>query len=173
MQIPFLLLLDGMTGSGKTTTSKLLAQKIPRLATIGLDKVKLFISDFERGDRDNNIGRNIIVEMTKIYLTNNISVVIDQPIKSDEVSMYENIAKKYSVPIYKIQMFANPEVAFKRITERMKSWDKPTSEEQVHKNIAFFKSKKDSDFHQIDTTTKSVDEVVNEVSNIISLKQVN
>ena len=60
MRIPFLLLLDGMTGSGKTTVSKKLAERIPRLATIGLDKVKLFISDFERGDRDNNIGRDLI-----------------------------------------------------------------------------------------------------------------
>jgi adenylate kinase family enzyme len=163
MQTPFLLLLDGMTGSGKTTISNKLAEKIPRLALIGLDKVKLFISDFERGDRDNNIGRDIIVEMTKIYLANSISVVVDQPIKSSEISVYEDIAKKYSVPIYKIQMFASPDVAFERIVKRMKSWDKPTSEEQVLKNIEHFKSKKDSDFYQIDTTTKNVDEVVGEI----------
>jgi adenylate kinase family enzyme len=163
MQTPFLLLLDGMTGSGKTTVSNKLAEKIPRLALIGLDKVKLFISDFERGDRDNNIGRDIIVEMTKIYLANNISVVVDQPIKSSEISVYEDIAKKFSVPIYKIQMFANPDVAFERIVERMKSWEKPTSEDQVHKNIAHYKSKRDNGFYQIDSSTKGVDEVVNEI----------
>lgn len=168
MKTPFLLLLDGMTGSGKTTVSNKLAEKIPRLATIGLDKVKLFISDFERGDRDNNIGRDIIIEMTKIYLANNISVIVDQPIRSNEISVYEGIAKEYSVPIYKIQMFADTEIVFKRIMERMKSWDNPTSEEQVHKNISFFKSKKDNGFYQIDTTTKSIDEVVVEIFNIIN-----
>lgn len=168
MRTPFLLLLDGMTGSGKTTVSNKLAERIPRLATIGLDKVKLFINDFERGDRDNNIGREIIIEATKIYLHNNISVIVDQPIRSNEVDVYENIAKEYSVPIYKIQMFANPEVAFKRIIERMKNWDNPTSEEQVRKNIGFFKSKEDLDFIQIDTTQKSIEETFELVMNIVN-----
>jgi adenylate kinase family enzyme len=168
MKTPFLLLLDGMTGSGKTTVSNKLAEKIPRLATIGLDKVKLFINDFERGDRDNNIGRNIISEMTKIYLTNGISVIVDQPIRSSEINLYEDIAKEYSVPIYKIQLFADTEVVFSRIVDRMKSWDKPTSEEQVRTNISFFKSKKDIGFHQIDTNTKSIEEVVREVFDILN-----
>ncbi len=168
MKTPFLLLLDGMTGSGKSTVSNRLAEKIPRLATIGLDKVKLFISDFERSDRDNNIARDIIVEMTKIYLTNNISVIVDQPIKSGELSVYEDIAKVHSVPFYKIQMFADTEVVFKRIMERMKSWNNPTSEEQVHQNIEHFKSKKDNGFIQMDTTIKSADEVVDEVLAILN-----
>lgn len=168
MKTPFLLLLDGMTGSGKTTVSSKLAEKIPRLATIGLDKVKLFINDFERGDRDNNIGREIIIEATKIYLRNNISVVVDQPIRSAEIGIFEDIAKDFSVPIYKIQMFADKEVAFKRIVERMKSWDKLTSEEQVHKNLSFFKSKKDIGFYQIDTTTKSTEEVLDEVIHVLN-----
>lgn len=167
MKTPFLLLLDGMTGSGKTTISNKLAEKIPRLATIGLDKVKLFISDFVRGDRDNNIGREIIIEMTKIYLTNGISVIVDQPIRSSEISIYEEIAKGRSVPIHKIQIFADPDVAFERIIKRMKSWDKPTSDEQVRSNISMFKSKKDSGFHQIDTTTKSIDEVAGEVFDLL------
>ena len=65
MKTPFLLLLEGMTGAGKSTTAGLLAKQIPRLATIGIDNVKLLISDFERGDRDNNLAREIIFSMTK------------------------------------------------------------------------------------------------------------
>ena len=82
MKVPFLLLLDGMTGAGKSTTSGLLAKQIPRLATIGIDNVKLLISDYERGDRDNNIAHQIIFFMTRIYFDNNISVIVDQPIKT-------------------------------------------------------------------------------------------
>lgn len=163
----FLLLLDGMTGVGKTTTSELLSKQIPRVATIGLDKVKLFISDFERGDRDNDIAREIVISMTKIYFDNSISVIVDQPIKTREIDIFENIARHYSLPIYKVQLFTSPEIAFERIMERMKSWVVPTSEEQVRKNIGFFKSKKDIDFVQIDTTSKQSEEVTEQILTIL------
>jgi len=168
MEKPFILLLDGMTGSGKTTASKLLAERVSRMATIGLDQVKLFISDFERGDRDNNIAREIILSMTKIYLDHNISVLIDQPIKTGEVEIYENVAKEYQVPLYKVQLFTSPDNAFKRIVERMKTWDNPTPEEQVKKNIGFFKSKKDQSFVQIDTTDNDPGQVVEKIANILN-----
>ncbi len=168
MKIPFLLLLDGMTGSGKTTTSELLAKQIPRLATIGIDRVKLFLSDFERGDRDNDIARDIILSMTQIYFDNNISVIVDQPIRTREINVYEAIAKKYSVPIYKIQLVTSPENAFKRIVNRMKTWTNPTSEEQVKKNISFFKSKKDMGFTQIDTTALQPNQVAEQIIELLN-----
>lgn len=153
MQKPFLLLLDGMTGAGKTTVSAILSKNIPRVANIGIDRVKLFISDFERGDRDNNIAREIVLSMTKIYFESGISVIVEQPIKTLEVPLFEEIAKKYSIPVYKVQLFTSPDVSFERIVERMKTWEKPTSEEQVRKNIASYKSKENLGFVQIDTTS--------------------
>ena len=77
MKQPFLLIIDGMTGAGKTTVSKSLSENIPRVAIIGMDKVKRFISDFERCERDNKIARDIVFEMTKKYLDNNISVIVE------------------------------------------------------------------------------------------------
>lgn len=168
MKVPFLLLLDGMTGAGKTTASESLSKQIPRLATIGIDRVKLFISDFQRDNGDNDIAREIIISMTKIYFDHGISVVIDQPIRSQEVEIFEDIAKKYSVPIYKVQLFTSPEIAFERIIERMKTWANPTSEEQLRKNIAFFKSKKDVGFTQIDTTSLETNQVVEQILKLIN-----
>lgn len=167
MKTPFLLLLDGMTGAGKTTTAELLSKQIPRVATIGLDRVKLFISDFERGDRDNDIAREIVLSMTKIYFDNNISVIVDQPIRTREISVYEEIAKHYSVPLYKVQLYTSPETAFDRIMERMKTWEKPTPEEQVRKNIDFFKSKKDMEFTQIDTTALGANQVAEQILGLL------
>jgi hypothetical protein len=43
----FLLLLDGMTGAGKTATSDILSEKLTRTAIISMDKIKTFVSDFE------------------------------------------------------------------------------------------------------------------------------
>jgi adenylate kinase family enzyme len=168
MKTPFLLLLDGMTGSGKSTVAKLLSEKIPRLAHIGLDQVKLNISDYERGDRDNDIGRDIVLAMTKIYLSNGISVVIDQPIKTAEIEKFEEISNAYSAQLHKVQFFLSPEVAFERIIERMKTWEKPTSEEQVKKNIAFFKSKKDLGFIQFDKTHTTSEEAAEEILKLLN-----
>ena len=169
MKIPFVLLIDGMTGAGKTSVSKLLSTKLPRTAIIGLDKVKFFISDFERGDRDNGIARTIIREMTKIYLDNQISVVIEQPFKSEEVDMYESVAKLHSVSIYKVQLFTTPEVALNRVATRQNDWGIQVPEEHIKRNIAYFKSKEERGFKQIDTTLMSVDEVAAGIINLMGV----
>lgn len=168
MKNAFILLIDGMTGAGKTSVSKLLSEKLPRTAVIGLDKVKFFISDFERGDRDNGIARTIIREMTKIYLDNELSVIIEQPFKTEEVEMYENVARAHSLPIYKVQLFTTPEVALTRVTTRQKEWNMQVPEEHIKRNIAYFKSKADGGFKQIDTTSMSIEEVTAEIFSLLS-----
>ena len=167
MKTPFILIIDGMTGAGKSSVSKLLSKKLPRTAVIGMDKVKLFISDFERNERDNGIARNIIREMTKIYLDNEISVIIEQPIKSEEVNIYESMAEAYSMPIYKTQLFTTPELAMQRVLERQKDRDNKVPEERIKQNIAYFKSKKDRGFKQIDTTSKSIENVAAEIFSLL------
>jgi predicted kinase len=150
---PFLLLLDGMTGAGKTTTTKLLAKKLPRTAIIGMDKIKKFISDFERGERDNTIARDIVLLMTKKYFDHGLSVIVDQPFKTqEEIIQYENLAKEYSLKCYKFQLFASPEVAFSRVVNRQKDLEDKVPEERVQRNISLFQKRDHLDFIIIDTS---------------------
>lgn len=170
MKKSFLLLIDGMTGSGKTTVSNLLSERTPRVATIGMDKVKRFISDFERCEKDNTIARDIVFEMTKKYLDYNISVIVDQPIKTEEeLKRYEDIALKYSIPIYKVQLFTTPELAFERVIKRQEKRKIKVPEERIKRNISLFKNKEDKGFVVIDTSNISGDEIAENILKLISL----
>lgn len=171
MKKSFLLLIDGMTGSGKTTVSNLLSERTPRVATIGMDKVKRFISDFERCEKDNAIARDIIFEMTKKYLDHNISVIVDQPIKTeDELKRYEDIARKYSAPIYKVQLFTTPKLAFERVIKRQENREIKVPKERIKRNISLFKNKKDKGFFIIDTSKISSDQAAESIFNLFKTK---
>ncbi|HEY1074948.1 MAG TPA: AAA family ATPase [Patescibacteria group bacterium] len=149
----FLLLLDGMTGAGKTTTTKFLAAELPRTAVIGMDKVKKFVSDFERGERDNTIAREVVFIMAQKYLELGLSVIIDQPFwDAADVRRYEDLAASQSIPCYKFQLFASPQVAYARVMERQKEWDDKVPEERVKSNIEYFKKNDDLGFTLIDTS---------------------
>ncbi|MDD3303000.1 MAG: zeta toxin family protein [Candidatus Gracilibacteria bacterium] len=167
MKQPFLLLIDGMTGAGKTTVSGLLSKEIPRLAVIGMDKVKRFISDFERGERDNGIAKDVVFEMTKKYLDYDISVIVEQPFKTyEELERYEEISKKYKIPLYKVQLFTSPEIALNRVLNRQKNLEFKISEDRIKRNIDFFE-KKDKGFLVIDTSDISSEEVKSKIVDTI------
>lgn len=154
----FILLIDGMTGAGKSTIAKLLSQQFPRTAHLWIDRIKKFIGDFERGKRDNNIAREVIFAMVKTYLDLGISLIIEHPMDSDEVSRYENLANELGIHISKVQLYTTPELAYQRITERQKDKEDKVPEDRILRNIGLFE-KKDG-FVQIDTTSREVDEVV-------------
>ncbi len=169
MKKTFLLIIDGMTGSGKTEISKALSESMPRVAVIGMDKVKRFISDFKRGERDNTIARDIVFEMAKKYLDHGISVVIEQTFRSKdkELKKYDNLARDYAVPIYKVQLFANPEIAFQRVLRRQKDWEIKVPENRIKRNISFFASKEDERFFVIDTSDTSIEKTKEEILKIV------
>jgi len=164
MKKRFLLIIDGMTGSGKTTAAMLLSKHFPRVAIIGMDKVKRFISDFKRGERDNLIAREIIFEMTRKYFEHNIAVILDQSFKSDkELKLYEKLAHKYSFPIYKVQLYTTPKLAMERVQFRQQDWANKIPEERIKRNISLFKNKQEDGFIVIDTTKISSKKVVNKI----------
>ncbi len=153
MKKQFLLLIDGMTGAGKTTTTHFLAKVLPRTAIIGMDKVKRFVSDFERGERDNAIAREIVLEMARKYLALGLSVIIDQPFNTvEEIQQYQSLASDCGARFYKYQLFTTPELAFTRITERQKEKEDKVPEERIKRNISLFQKRDDLGFITIDTS---------------------
>jgi predicted kinase len=161
----FLLLIDGMTGAGKTTVSDLLSERLPRTATVGMDKIKRFVSDFERGTRDNAIARSVTFVMAEKYLELGLSVIVDEPFKSgDDILPYEELAKKYGVSFHRFQLFASPEVAFQRVLNRQEKREHKVPEERIQRNISLYESKAAMGFTVIDTTATSPSEVTETIS---------
>jgi hypothetical protein len=120
---------------------------------VGIDKIKKFISDFERGERDNLIARDVTFEMTKAYLEHNISIVIEQPFRLEaEINKYDDLAKEYSVPIYKFQLVVNPELAFERVVNRQKDSETKNPEDRIKRNISLFENREHLGFSVIDTS---------------------
>ena len=106
-----------------------------------MDKVKRFISDFKRCPEDNTIARDVIFEMTKKYIDHDLSVIIDQAFKIDEIKKYENLANKHKIAFYKFQLFTSPEIAHIRILNRQKDF-KDRVPKNEYKKIFFYLRKK-------------------------------
>ncbi len=161
----FLMILDGMIGSGKTTLGNDLFKKISRFALVGMDRVKRNVSDYRRGEKDNEIARKIVYAMSEVYLKQNISVCVEQPFESKkEIEEYEKLSKDYSVSLYKIQLIADPKVAFERVKNRQKH--NPLAHiptELIWRFIERTYSRKECGFIVIETTNKKPIVVQNEV----------
>ena len=124
---PFLLLIDGPMGAGKTTVAKILHTKLKRTAYLGLDRIKWYISDFKRKPKDNDISRNILLVMIKEYLRQGINVLLDQQMKESEIEYFKKIVKKYNADIFIYQLDAPKNLLTKRVFERTKLLNKPKS----------------------------------------------
>ncbi|MCI5108283.1 MAG: ATP-binding protein [Candidatus Pacebacteria bacterium] len=164
----FILLLDGMTGSGKTTTTNLLSKQLPRTALLGMDRIKFFISDFERGTRDNNIAKDITLLMAKKYLDLGLSVIIDQSFKTEEeIEKYDSLAKDFGVPCIKVQLYSDPDIALERVVKRTKETKSDLPKERVERNIKNFSTRESLGFITIDTTNLKPEEVVQKVFTLL------
>lgn len=158
MNKQFLLLLDGMMGAGKTTTTSILKEQLPRTAIIGMDRIKKFVSDFERNERDNNIARAVTIEMAKKYLELGLSVIVDQPFwDSADIQQYETIAKDHSVSFYKYSLFTTPEIAYQRAIARQQDWEYQLPEDRIKEVIALYKRDEALGLTAIDTTNLPID----------------
>ncbi len=154
----FLLLIDGMSGAGKSTTAGFLARELPRTAIVGFDKIKRFISDFKRGTRDNAISREVSIAMTQRYLELGMSVMVEQSFKSEqEIMAYEKLAKQNNIPCIKFQIHCNPEEALRRVIDRTARNNGDLPESRAKRNISLYNSRESLGFIQIDTTNKPPD----------------
>lgn len=131
----FIAIIDGPMGSGKTTVGDILRRSLKRTAVLGTDEIKLFLSDFERLDRDevHEISAGVMRQMAKEYLQYDISVLLPQAFwKKEYIDPYLALAEENGIPIFVYQLEAPREMLVERIAGRLR---KPVSQERVQMNL--------------------------------------
>lgn len=141
---PFLIIIDGPMGSGKTTIGRLLHKELPRTAILSTDAIKFFISDFERGERDNAIAVSVLIQMCKEYVKQGINILLPQGFwKKEYMDPYIAFAKEHNLEIFIYQLEAPREVLLSRIAVRPTPAGRtPVPQDRVLRNLQTWEDNK-------------------------------
>ncbi len=120
MNTPFLILVDGPMGSGKTTTSKLLNQKLPDIARVAMPDIKRLVPNYRENEKTLFVVKDVMKSMIDTYLTHGVSVVVEQVSNKENIEDLEKIAKKHGAHFHAYRLTAPKEKRLKRVHERTK-----------------------------------------------------
>ena len=87
-----LVVIFGAAGSGKTSVAKLLHEKLPGGAYIGVDQIKRFIFGFRDNADFDQISRKVVIAMTVEYLSCGLGVIVEQGMRRDELDAFKLVA---------------------------------------------------------------------------------
>lgn len=118
MNTPFLILIDGPMGSGKTTTSKLLNEKMPNTARVALPDIKRLIPNYGESKETLHVIREVMKVMVDKYLEHGVSVVLEQISKADSVAILTEVANRHEADFYPYRLTAPKELRWERVQER-------------------------------------------------------
>ena len=133
-----LIIIDGPMGSGKTTIGKLLHKRLKRTVLLSSDAIKWFISDFERGERDNAISGAVLQAMCKEYIKHDINILLPQGFwKKKYLEPYLKLAEENNLNLFVYQLEAPREVLLERLKNRPKPEPAitPVPQERIIQNL--------------------------------------
>jgi thymidylate kinase len=123
MKKPFLIVIDGPMGAGKTTVANLLQGRMHKdlgfTALISLDRLKRIVSEYKMDSKIHlKLASDIGISMTKEYLKNNIDVIVEKAFTRAEFvdSFIRPFKKKARLFIYQIEVPAD--IGARRVRER-------------------------------------------------------
>ena len=118
---PFLLLIDGPKGSGKTAAAEILHQRFPRTALLGMDRIKWSMSDFKRNRRNNTIIYDVVKAMAGAFLDQGVNVIVEQGFREGLANEFLVIGKKHKARMFIVSLTAPRSVLLVRVKRRMKT----------------------------------------------------
>lgn len=114
----FIILIDGPMGSGKTSTSKLLNQKLPDTARVALPDIKRLVPNYRENEKTLGVTRDVMKAMINTYLEHGVSVIVEQITKTEGLETLREVAKKHGAKFYAYRLTASKELRFTRVQER-------------------------------------------------------
>lgn len=116
----FLVLVDGPMGSGKTTTTKLLNEKLLGTARVAFPDIKRLIPNYKESPDSLSVTREVMRVMINKYLELGISVVVEQVSKAEGLQALKDLAEKNHARFFAYRLDAPKEIRFARVCERTK-----------------------------------------------------
>lgn len=168
MITPFLILVDGPMGSGKTTTTKLLNQKLPDTARVALPDIKRLVPSFKENKETLTVIREVMKVMIDKYLEHGVSVIVEQINKAEGVENLKSLAEKRGAKFYGYRLTAAKDTRLNRVFERTKEMMGVTElpQSKIDELIGYFEPNNQfylenpvSIVETIDTQELSVEEV--------------
>jgi len=160
---PYMIIIDGPMGSGKTTVASLLNTKLKRTAHLSMDRIKFFVSDFRRGEEDNSMTTAVLMKMISEYIRQGINLLIAQGFwKKEYMEPYIKIAKKNNLNLFVYQLEAPRTTLLERINERSKPKEAKTqvSKDRILKNLKMWEENKFASEKAFDTSKVSAEEII-------------
>lgn len=121
MTTPFLIFIDGPMGSGKTTTTKLLNQKLPDTARIAMSDIKRLVPNYKENPNTLVVLKDIMGAMIDKYLEHGVSVIVELVTKADGIEMLRQLTQKHKAKFYGYRLTAARDTRLARVHERTKA----------------------------------------------------
>jgi len=161
MKRQFVIILEGPMGAGKTTISSLLHARLPRTALLGMDKIKWFLSDFQR-DKDYDIISKAMLAMGKSFLEQGCNLLIEQAFwKKEYAQPYIDMADESKADLHFYKLEAPIEVLTERAKIRPNTPGKPlVTKERIEENLKKWQENRYDFGKVLDTMKYSPEEIV-------------
>lgn len=157
---PFMVIIHGSMGSGKTTLADILHDEIANTAHFGADHIKWLVSDFKNVPSHTQVAKNMVPLMAEGYLKQGINLILEQAFTATEINSLEEIARKCGAQFHVYGLNANKEILKTRITERTQRSGKPeVSLEHINKSYEEYQKDVYKDGASFDTSKISIREI--------------
>lgn len=114
----FLILIDGPMGSGKTTTTRLLSEKLPHAARVAFPDIKRLVPSYKENEKTLPVIREVMKVMIDKYLELGVSVIVEQVSKAEGVELLKAMAERRGAQFLAYRMNAPKDVRVARVRER-------------------------------------------------------
>lgn len=165
MQKPFIIIIDGPMGAGKTTVAKLLHLKLNRTTLLVWDEMKWLVNGLKNTSEDKNLITEIRFDIAKRFLLSGINVIVEGGFsKKERLDLYLKLAKEQNLNLLGYYFSASEEILLERALDRPKpdTEKEKISKENILENIKNYPNKEES-FETIETDYIKVDGIVKKI----------
>lgn len=115
---PYIIHVDGPMGSGKTSTTKLLNQKLPNAARVARADIKRLIPNYRENEEFHSLTRSVMHAMIDKYLEYGVGVIVELMSDAEGAEDLKGLAQKYGASYHAFRLTAPADLRLARVHAR-------------------------------------------------------